>query len=196
MEQERDPSAAEVPAGPASWPTAPCAAVPAGAARQNTLVLFAWLLVMGVVWGATFSLAKIATSGGAHPLGLTLWQGLFGGLFLLGVSALRRRRLPLDRPHAAFYLVCGVLGTVLPGTLFFYAAPHVPAGILAITVAIVPILTYAVTMVIRIDALSPRRVFGILLGLAAVILLVGPESSLPRRDMVPWVLVSVLASAF
>jgi drug/metabolite transporter (DMT)-like permease len=63
-------------------------------------------------------------------------------------------------------------------------------------VAIVPILTYAVTMVIRIDALSRRRVFGILLGLAAVVLLVGPESSLPNRGMVPWVLVSVLASAF
>ena len=46
---------------------------------------WAWavLLFMGVAWGLTFSLAKIATAGGAHPLGITFWQALFGAAIVL-----------------------------------------------------------------------------------------------------------------
>ncbi len=165
-------------------------------ARQGGLWPFFLLLVMGVVWGATFSLAKIATEGGAHPLGLSLWQGLLGGVFLLIVCLLCRRPPVLSRHYAGFYLICGLLGTVLPGTLFFYAAPHVPAGILSITVATVPILTYALTLPLKLDKLSVGRLFGILLGMLSVVLLVAPASSLPSREMTPWVLVAVLASAF
>ncbi len=165
------------------------------AGRQADLWPYASLLFMGVVWGATFSLAKIATQGGAHPLGLTLWQGLLGGALLLLVCLVRRRPPRLNRHYAGFYAVCGLLGTILPGVLFFYAAPHVPAGVLAITVATVPILTYALTLALRVEGLSPGRVSGLVLGLGAVALLVAPEGGLPGREMVPWVLVAVLASA-
>ncbi len=163
--------------------------------RKAGLWPFAALLFMGVVWGATFSLAKIATEGGAHPLGLTLWQGLLGGALLLLVCLARRQVPAMSRRHARFYVVCALLGTVLPGTLFFHAAPHVPAGVLAITVATVPILTYAMTLALKVDALSPGRILGLVLGLGAVVLIVAPEAALPGREAVPWVLIALLASA-
>jgi drug/metabolite transporter (DMT)-like permease len=144
----------------------------------------------------TFSLAKIATEGGAHPIGLTLWQGLLGGLTLGAICLARRQPPRLTRQHIRFYGVCALLGTLCPSVLFFYAAPHVPAGVLSITVATVPILTYVLSSVLKIDVLSPKRVAGILLGLLAVALLIGPEASLPDRAMVPWVLAAVLASTF
>lgn len=199
MRQEDDrPRCAGIQAAPTgdAWAEPLPAYEAAGPARQSGLWPFFLLLVMGIVWGATFSLAKIATEGGAHPLGLSLWQGLLGGVILLIVCLLRRRPPVLSWRYAGFYLICGLLGTVLPGTLFFYAAPHVPAGILSITVATVPILTYALTLPLKLDKLSPGRILGILLGMLSVVLLVAPASSLPSREMVPWVLVAVLASAF
>src|SRR5215469_8241436 len=36
------------------------------------------------------------------------------------------------------YVACGLLGLVIPNTAFFYAASRVSAGVLAITIAIVP----------------------------------------------------------
>jgi drug/metabolite transporter (DMT)-like permease len=200
MTQEGDgPRPAEMQAAPAgdAWAEPlPAAYAAPGPAARSGLWPFVLLLVMGIVWGSTFSLAKIATEGGAHPLGLSLWQGLLGGVILLIVCLLRRRAPILNWHYAGFYLICGLLGTVLPGTLFFYAAPHVPAGILSITVATVPILTYAMTLPLRVERLSAGRVAGILLGMLSVVLLVAPASSLPSRDMVPWVLVAILASAF
>ena len=157
---------------------------------------YLWLLVMGVFWGSTFSLAKIATEGGAHPVGLSFWQGALGCGFILILCLARRRPPPLTRRHLGFYAVCGLLGTAIPGTLFFYAAPHVPAGVLSISIAVVPIATYGMSVLLRADRITPARALGILLGLASIVLLVAPETALPSRDMTLWVLMAVLASAF
>jgi drug/metabolite transporter (DMT)-like permease len=154
------------------------------------------ILFIGVVWGATFSLARLATEGGAHPLGLTFWQTFGGGIMLLGVCAVRRKWPVINRRFVLFYLVVGSFGSVIPGTLFFYAAPHVPAGILAITVATVPLLTYGASWLLRIDRFSVKRVSGIVAGLMAIVLLVAPDTSLPEPAMAGWVLIVLLASVF
>ena len=115
---------------------------------------------------------------------------------LLVVCAVRRKWPVVNRRFLLFYLVVGSFGSVIPGTLFFYAAPHVPAGILAITVATVPLLTYGAAWLFRIDSFSAKRVSGIFAGLLAIVLLVAPDTSLPEPAMAGWVLIVLLASVF
>jgi len=163
---------------------------------KSRLSPYFMILFIGVVWGVTFSLARLATEGGAHPLGLTFWQTFGGGVMLLAVCAVRRKWPVINRRFLLFYLVVGSFGSVIPGTLFFYAAPHVPAGILAITVATVPLLTYGASWLLRIDRFSVKRVSGIVAGLMAIVLLVTPDTSLPDPAMAGWVLIVLLASVF
>jgi drug/metabolite transporter (DMT)-like permease len=160
------------------------------------LLPLALILVMGILWGASISLAKIATEGGAHPFGLSFWQGLGGGSLLLALCWARRRVIPLDRPHLTFYLVCGLIGSSIPGTLLFFAAPRLPAGIVSITIATIPVFTYGIAFMFRAEGFSPRRVLGILLGLVAIVILIAPEASLPEAGMAPWVLVALLSCLF
>ncbi len=176
-------------AGPVDVPLAEARA--AWRAKAWPLVL---LVSTGVIWAVTFSLAKIATTAGAHPLGIALWQGVFGGLLLLSLALYRRRPPPVSRRHLGFYLICGLLGTAIPSTLYFYAAARVPAGVLSITVAAVPILTFAAALVFRVDRLTRGRVLGVFCGLSAVLLIVLPETSLPERSMALWVLAAVLGA--
>lgn len=150
----------------------------------------------GVMWGGTFSLARLVTEAGTHPLGLTFWQGFGGGLVLLAICAARAQWPPITRQYVMLYIILGLLGTALPAALFFYAAPHVPAGVLAITVTTVPLMTYGGSWLLGIDGFSLRRVAGIVVGLLAILFIVGPEASLPDRSMVFWVLVVLLASVF
>lgn len=144
------------------------------------------MLIGGGGWGLTFSLAKIATDTGAHPLGLALWQGVLGGAMVLGYSFIRKVPIPLDGAHLRFYLVCGLLGTAIPSTLFFYAADHIPAGVLSIIIAFVPIMAFAVAAIMGLDRLTPLRLFGVALGLVAIVMMTAPEASLPDPGMVPW----------
>ena len=153
-------------------------------------------LVMGVVWGVTIPLSKLATEAGAHPLGLNLWMALGGGLLLFCICLVRRRLPKLSKEHLQFYLICGMLGSALPGTLLFYAAWHLPAGVIAITLAAVPIFTYGVSFLIRIDRPSIQRALGIAFGLLSVLLIVAPESSLPDQSKVVWVFIAIGAAVF
>ncbi len=153
------------------------------------------LVAMGLIWGATFSFAKIAIDGGAHPIGLTFWQGLGGGVFLLLLTLARRRFPPFNRQALTFYVVCGVIGSTFPSLALFFAAGHLPAGVLSISIAVVPLVTYGLSALLRLESLRGLRLLGLLLGIAAVALLVLPGGSLPTPGAAPWVLLAVASAA-
>ena len=158
--------------------------------------LWAWgvLLTMGLAWGLSFSLAKIAATAGIHPLSITFWEAAGAGAILLVVSGARGRVIPISRELILLYLAAGLLGMVIPGTIFFYAAAHVPAGVLSISIAIIPVLTFATSAVLRLEPLVLVRIAGVILGVISIVLLVGPQQSLPDPAQLPWVLLSLIAA--
>ncbi len=158
--------------------------------KRKLRVLFC-LFMAGGLWGLTPSLAKLATATGAHPLGLTLWQALGGGIVLLAITVARGRVVLVSRAHAYFYLVCGVVGTAAPTLLLFASAPHLSAGVLAIVIAAVPLLTYGIALVFRIDLASPIRILGVGLGFAAMLLIVLPGGNLNPIMSALWVLIAL-----
>ncbi len=93
---------------PASPPTIPAAHRPA--------LLWLVLIVVGIGWGVTGPFSKLAVSTGNHPIGVTFWNTVIGTVVLTTVLLLSGRRLPLDRRHLVFFLICGLLGTALPNT--------------------------------------------------------------------------------
>src|SRR5512138_2585971 len=141
---------------------------------------------MGAMWGLSFSLARIATTGGAHPLGVAFWECAIAGLLLIGPIVYRRIPLPITTSLLRLHLTTGLVVMVIPGAAFFYAAAHVPAGILSITVGMVPILTYVASTLLGLEKFAIGRVFGVVLGTFAVVLLVVPEGSSPDPRQLPW----------
>ncbi len=156
----------------------------------------AWLILAGAgaIWGSTFSLMKIATDSGAHPLGLSLWNALLGAVFLIAINILRRRPVPLAPRYLKFYAICSVLGTSVPGAAYFYAAIHLPTGVLAISIAAVPMLTFLAAAALGIDRWSALRLGGVLLGLIAVCLIVLPDAALPDPGSAIWMLAALFAA--
>ena len=161
-----------------------------------SVIPYILVLFCGLIWGMTFSLARIAALGSAHPLGLAFWQALGGAAVLAIFCLLRWRRPQLTRTNGKHACVIALFGTAIPGTLYFYAASKVPAGVLAITVALVPMLTYAISWLLGIDQFGRRRLGGIILGLVAIILLVAPDTSLPDPAMTRWLTLALIASVF
>ncbi len=160
--------------------------------------LYPYLLVfiIGAVWGGTFSLVKIATSQGAHPIGLSFWQAFGGGVFLWLFCAVRGKLPPLNKTALQRYIIIGILGSIVPGTLYFYSASHVPAGILAVTTTVVPLLTYGFSLLLRIDTCQPKRALGIVIGFVAILLLLAPGATLPSQGNTVWLLLALLAGVF
>jgi drug/metabolite transporter (DMT)-like permease len=149
---------------------------------------------MGLVWGLSFSFGKIAATGGAYPLSISLWQCLTASVLLVAIACAQRRRFVITPKLVRFYVVIALLGLVIPTALFYYAASHVSAGVLSISVALVPILTFLGSTVYGLEKIVLGRMAGVALGLLAIIFLVAPTESLPDRSQLPWVLLSLLAA--
>ena len=149
---------------------------------------------MGIVWGLSFSLSKIAVGLGGTPLGLTFWTCLLTGLMLLFYTIIRGQKIRFRLKDLQIILLLAFLGAMLPNMFFYYAAAHVSAGILSITITVVPIATYALSFILKLEAISARRITGVFFGVGAILVLVLPENSLPNKSEVIWIIVACLSS--
>ena len=68
------------------------------------------------------------------------------------------------------------------------------AGVLSITVALIPMITYSFATFLKTESFSALRIFGVVLGCVSVGLLVLPDSSLPDAKAVPWILLACLSA--
>jgi len=157
--------------------------------------LFPYFLILGagIVWGATFSLALIATAQGAHPLALSAWQVVLTAVFFL-VAFLFSRFTLFNLKHLGHYLVLALVGITAPNLFYYNAAPHLSAGILAITVSTVPLFTYAIMLLLRFESVVRRRMAGILLGMIAILLLVVPDHGFSSDDASLWILLVIVCA--
>ena len=169
-------------------------AYPNGHKQAQSLIPWGILILIGVAWGLTGPLSKVAVSSGHHPLGLAFWNIAIGGAVLVGALIIRRRRLPLSRQHLLFFAACGFLGTALPHVLSFNAYRHLPAGVVVMLISLVPMLTWSLALGCRLERFEWRRLTGVILGITAVLLILLPKASLPSAGQAIWVLLPVIVA--
>ena len=97
--------------------------------RNGPLLPYFLIISAGVMWGGTFSLALIATADSTHPVMLASWQVVISAIFFIGIC--RFSRVPVFKlQRLPIYTLLALLGIILPDLLYYYAAPHLNAGIL------------------------------------------------------------------
>ncbi|MEL6577127.1 MAG: DMT family transporter [Pseudomonadota bacterium] len=176
--------------------TAPASSVPSSGhvAGLPPLVLWSALLVIGSAWGFSQFFSKIAMSGTIEPLGAAAWQAMVGAGVALAALRITGRRLPLTRRHIAFYAVCGLLGTAFPATLSYEAIRHLSVGIASMIIATVPMLTVLLALPMGLERPEAKRLAGVGLGFLAILLLIGPEASLPGWGLAVWMILPLCAA--
>ncbi|RDI48817.1 hypothetical protein AQULUS_09770 [Aquicella lusitana] len=150
------------------------------------------LILLGFNWGTGFSIARFATTNGVPPVGYSFWQSLGPAITIGSIALLRARSLKLNFSRAGFYFICGLTGIVIPNTTMYLAAPHLPAGIVAMIVNIVPIVAYPMALLAGLETFNWQRIGGILFALCGLVLIILPASSLPSAGMVPWALSTLI----
>ena len=172
---------------PTSSPRAP---------RLAALATLAWPFVMlavnGVGTGLAFSINRLAAEAGVPFIAYVFWAALFAGVALLLFGLVLGTLPPLTLRHLRVYVVMGATGVAVPMTVFAFVAPRIPASVLSLGLILTPMITYALALPLGLERFRVRSLAGIALGIAGVLLVVVPESSLPERSMVGWVLVSLI----
>jgi drug/metabolite transporter (DMT)-like permease len=138
----------------------------------------ALLVLLGVCWGLYYPIFKFAARSGLPSSGLIM--AITGGvaLALLGITLVRRRPPLFSRRTARFYLVCAILGYLVPYTFALVASSRVEAGVLTLIGATSPILTLSLASLTGTERLTLRRILSITLGATSVVILVAPQAQL------------------
>lgn len=139
-----------------------------------------FLICLGLAWGVTIPLNKVAVMGSHSPIALVFWQQLVGFALLL-VWFLFRWRLGkrrMSRPQWRLYFIVASLGTLLPHALSFVAVGMVQANMMSIGIAITPMAAYLIALSSGSETFTMRRSFGLILGAMSILLLLGVSLSL------------------
>ena len=156
------------------------------------LVPLAMLLAGACSYAMTFSLNRIAITEGIPVFPFVFWQGVGAGTVCAGRWPCPRAAADLEaQVYLRFYFIFGFIGIALPYTMLALAAPRVPAGAVALTLTLSPILTYAFATLFRLDRVGLLRVAGILLGPRGHPGGAGAgRRACPNADMAPWLLLA------
>ena len=115
----------------------------------------------------------------------TLVLGAF--IFILKI------KVPRSRSHLRFYLIIAFIGTLVPNSFSYMAIREIPAGIMSVVIATVPILSLVVALIARIERFQFTRLAGILCGVSALVLLAMPNVNLNGSVAWQWVAIALIA---
>jgi drug/metabolite transporter (DMT)-like permease len=136
----------------------------------------ALLVLLATLWGGSYTFIKLGVAT-IPPVTLIAGRTLIAGLLLLLIMHWRGVRLPNDTANWRRFLFQACLNSVIPWTLIAWAERSVDAGLATILNSTSPIFTFFLTLAIaHQDALSWRKLFGVVAGMAGICLIIGVQA--------------------
>lgn len=145
---------------------------------NQTMDVKEWLLLLllALLWGGSFFFAKVAVAE-VGPFTVVLARVGLAALALLALVRLTGQRMPTARAPWLAFLGMGLLNNAIPFSLIFWGQVYIGSGLAAILNATTPLFTVLLAHVLtRDEKITANRLIGVLLGLAGVAVLIGPEA--------------------
>jgi drug/metabolite transporter (DMT)-like permease len=133
------------------------------------------LVLLAAIWGASFLFVRIAAPV-IGPVATADLRMLIAGAALLAYYAVTGFDAQW-RLRWRQYLAIGVLNSAVPFLLYAYAALELSVGLLAVLNATSPMWAALLGIVALREALTKRRLAGLIVGMAGVAIVSGPEAS-------------------
>ena len=160
---------------------------------RSRIIPLCMLFAAAASYGIMPSISKIAMTYGVPPIAYTFWACVGGSAILL-VACVTSGTLPtLARDQIRMYLVTGAVGVSFPTVLLNFSAPHLPAGAIALLLALAPPLTYLIAFLIKLERFQWLSTLGLLSGFGGVLVLAVPDGALPGAGAAAWLFLAMIA---
>ena len=143
---------------------------------------WAMFWTLGVIWGSSFVLIKVAVED-LGPLPMVSVRIGLAALIMLAFLTLTRRKWPRERREIAALLYVGVMNTAVPFTLITWGEQEIDSGLATVLNATVPLFTLVIAhLALADERITPQKVIGLASGFTGVALLASrdAESSSPN----------------
>lgn len=130
------------------------------------------LAVLSILWGGSFFFNGAALRE-LPPLTLVLLRVALGSTMLLPLLRMQGISFPKSTTAWKPFAVIGLFNNVIPFSLIVIGQTFIPSGLASILNATTPLFTVIVMAMAGEEALQMRRVAGVALGIAGVVILRG-----------------------
>ncbi len=139
---------------------------------------YALLIALAVIWGSSFMVIKVAVDT-VPAASTTLGRLIVAALVLLAVARHAGQSLPRSPRLWGLIALVALFGNALPFTLIGWGEEKIDSGLAAILMGVMPLTTVLLAHLMTSDEkLTPRKAAGVVLGLAGLIVLIGPQKLL------------------
>ncbi len=134
------------------------------------------LLLLGLIWGASFLFIKLAV-GTIPPITLTAGRLIVAGMMLVIITRIYGDKLVAQKGLWRTIALAALFGSVLPFTLISWGEEHIDSALAAILMSIMPLTTLVLAHLFTKDEkLNRYKLGGVLIGLAGLVILIGPSA--------------------
>jgi drug/metabolite transporter (DMT)-like permease len=134
------------------------------------------IAILSILWGGAFFLIEVGLRS-YPPLTLVLMRLALAVPPMWLAMRFMRQSLPCEPRVCALLTVVGALNCALPFALFFWGQGYLDSGYASILNATTPLWGVITAHLLTQDEkASPTRVIGVLIGMAGIITMVGPEA--------------------
>ena len=135
-----------------------------------------WLLMvlLSALWGGTFFFVAVAVAE-IPPLTLVLARLSIAGAVLVPLVCLIGQRLPSGLPAWRDFAIMALVNNILPFSLIFWGQTHIESGLASVLNATTPLMGLLVLRFVAGEAMGANKLAGVLVGLAGVAVLIGPN---------------------
>ena len=162
--------------------------------QPNVAFELALLLVLATLWGASYSFIKVGVAT-IPPITLIAARTGIAGALLLAIMCFRGIRMPRDAATWRRFLFQACLNSVIPWTMIAWGERSLDAGLATILNSTSPIFTFFLTLAVtRHEALTFRKLLGVVAGMAGICLIVGVEALAGLGEQLVAQVVMVLAA--
>lgn len=134
--------------------------------------LWPLLLGTGVLFGLGLPLSQLGARAGIDVVAFALWPTLTAAVGLAMLGWLRHGPLKFSGRLLRFGLLAGTFGHAVPASAGYWLARETGAGFAAIAYTLPPVLTLALSLLLRLESPVASRVGAVGVGLAGAVLLV------------------------
>lgn len=133
------------------------------------------LIALAAIWGSSFMVIKVGVDT-VPAATMTLARLSVAAIVLLIIARRAGQSLPRSPRVWGVVALAALFGSALPFTLIAWGEEQIDSGLAAILMGVMPLTTVLLAHLLTSDEkLNARKGIGVLLGLAGLIVLIGPQ---------------------
>lgn len=137
---------------------------------------FAYIFLLGALWGPSFFFIKVALEGGMLPLTIALLRVGIATIFLWLFILLRKVEFPKQARTYFHLAVIAIFSLALPFSLINIAEQYIDSALAGVINGLTPIVTVILAhFLIHDENLTGKKILGISLGIIGFLLLFLPN---------------------